>query len=848
MSANAVWGVSGRVILFLGKTQSLRRLISSPIRTLLVTAAVAAGVALFLASIIAGEASVASFASSSSGSTRKGVLACHGEGGVLRESDVAALFAIAGERFIVLPVVEFLGTVDESPIRIFSLDTQLCAEGVNDGSSSALLEESALVSPDSPLAEAGRREKGVELHADGVPIRLPVAVVDNPIISQKRAIYLDLSLLERWIPHRSSFSTAYLIPRDDVILSNEEYRQLKEEIGSFNRHIVVESDVEQAGRMDSLLGAFRMNVLVMVFMTLVVTGLLVENAMRVQAFHAMKEIQILRTLGVTGWGATVLLTIDSLLIGVVGSLGGLLLGYPIVSIVSSLLLKTAQEMYLPDLAFKSLGIGSLVTVYAMAFGVGMVVSIGGGILPALQARRSVPVLTGRPDEGGVRPVSYRQEITLFLCCVGGIFGTLWYAWYHERLIYAYIAVILLVIASYLLVSLTVHGVVRRLGECIKRAPSVVTLLAAGSSEVGEREVARSVRTTAAGLALLLGLSLLVTSFQMSLKEWVAFTFSQDLFIKPVAPNEPQNPAVLSPAAVDQVSQVPGIEKMFRTRGYLTTIDGVATSIYGIELEAGDSPSTMRFIAGDYREAQFKAGEGVLLSESGARRLHRSVGDRVEVFGRSLPILAIYRDYTRERGTILVEWDFFVAGTGNNAPESMSLRFSPGVDADGGRVAVEKIFSSAAVSVLSMTELRGRIDELFNRTFAITGILRWIILLVSLAGFLIASLQRYGAREAELHTLRALGVSKRELSIAAAIEGGLAIIPALGVGGFAGGVLGWILIGYINPLSFGWSLTLHADLMTVLISIGAFLVVAAVCSAAAAIIVYRRTANAGWRDD
>jgi len=843
-----MWGLSGSALLFLGRTLSLRRLVSSPIRTILVTAAVAMGVALFLASVIAGEASVASFASSSSESTRKGVLTCHEETGALNESDVATIFALASSRFTVLPIVEFLATTDDAPVRIFGFDSQLCAGDTSSSIAPSLIERSALVSPESPLAQPDRIEKGVELHADGIAIKLPIVVVKNPIVAQKRAIYIDLSLLERWLSHRSTFSTAYLIPRDDKRLSSDEYQQLRDDIQRTNPSLDLETDEEQAGRMDSLLGAFRMNVLVMVFMTLIVTGLLVENAMRVQAFHAIREVQILRTLGVTGWGASALLLVDSLTIGFIGSLAGLILGYPVVSLVSTLLLRTAQEMYLPDLAFASLGLGSLITVYGVAFGVGMIVSVGGGIFPALQARQVVPVLTGRPDEGIARPVSYGRDLLILILCVGGITASLHYSWHHEALTLSYGAVLLLVVASYLLVSLTVHSVVRYLGDSIKRTPTVITLLAAGSSEVGEREVARSVRTTAAGLALLLGLSLLVTSFRMSLQEWVSFTFSHDLFVKPVTANDPRNPSVLSPNAVEKVGKLTGVSQILRTRGYLTNIEGVATSVYGIELEAGDAPPTMQFLAGRYREEPFRRGEGVLLSESGARRLRRKVGDRLPLLGRSLPILAIYRDYTRERATILVGWEPFIASTGNSAPESMSVRYTQDADQERVRASVEKIFNSSAVSVLSMGELRGRIDELFKSTFAITGVLRGIILLVSLAGFLIASMQRYGAREGELRTVRALGVSSGELALAAAIEGSLAIVPALIVGGVAGGVLGWILIGYVNPLSFGWSLTFHVDWGSAFVSIGAFLLIAAACSATAAVLVYRRTSRGGWHDE
>lgn len=830
-------GVSARSLVFLARTQSLRRLIGAPIRTGMVILAVAIGVALFLASVMAGEASVSSFAASSSGATKEGVLTIHSRIGSLTEKDVAAITVLGSDRYRVIPVVEFLATHAQASVRIFGLDANLF--GGN--------ETGVMLPEGSPFIEELPDLSSITLVADGVPITLPVSVVKHPLLSQKHAVYLDLSLLEKWLPHRSFLSGAYLVPQEDEVLSKEYVEEITQALRVQNPLIVVESDADHASRMESLLGAFRMNVLVMILMTLFVTGLLVENAMRVHAFHSMKEVQILRALGVTGKGAALLLLIDSVIIGFVGTLVGMLGGYPLVVAVSALLMRTAQEMYLPDLTFAALGVGGWTVVYAVTFATGMIVSVAGGLFPALQARSVAPVLTGRPDALPI-VVNASRQVLLVGVGIAGVWGALLGAWHREQIGLAYLAVLLLVAVSYLLVSLSVHRIVRSLGRTIKRVPRIVTLLAAGSSEIGEKEVARSVRTMAAGLALLIGLSILVTSFRTSLQEWVAFTFSSDLFIKPVAANDPRNPAVLSPAAIEQVRRIAGVGKIFRTRGYLEDIEGAPISLYGVELPEGDQPKTMQFLAGRYDTDSFAAGKGVLLSESAARRLKRQPGDVVEVLGRSLPVLALFRDYTRERGTILIGWQPFESWTNNAAAESITVDYAPGFDRGKVRAAVEQVFSADGVSVLSTGELRERIDELFRSTFAITGVLRGIILIVSLAGFLIASIQRYAAREAELQTLRALGVTRRELGCAAAIEGVMAVVPAVVVGGIAGGILGWILIAYVNPLSFGWSLSIHLDWQEGITAAAIFMVLAALCSAMAAVGVYRQSARGGWRDE
>ncbi len=842
-------------ILFLMRVFSVRRLWQAPLRTVLVIGAVAVGVALFLASVMAGEASVASFAASSSGTTSKGVLTCHATSSTISGRDVAVLGALVGDRFMIVPVVEFLAMAGVTPVRVFGIDGNLVHQDNQRGSDSA----DGIIVPHSPLLSLVESRPSddspvsIELQADGSSTVFSVRAQNHPLISQRRAIYLDLSALERWLPHRSSFTSVYLVPREeqDGSFSQDEVARLREDLSHFNPNLIIESDAEQSGRMDSLLSAFRMNVLVMVLMTLVVTGLLVENAMRVHAFHAMKDMQILRTLGVTGFGASALLLVDAVIIGAVGSLLGIWGGEPLVTVVSQMLMKTAQEMYLPDLEFSALGLGRRAGITATAFGVGMVVSVAGGLFPALQARHTVPTLSARPiEEGRGRSSHRKRDGVLLIGCGIGVWVALTAAWSREQIGFAYLAVLLLGGLCVLLVSLTVHGIVGRMSHLIKRVPRVVTLLAAGSSEIGEREVARSVRTMAAGLALLLGLSILVTSFQTTLQEWVAHTFSEDLFIKPIGANDPRNPAVLSPAQTDRIAAVRGVERVLRTRGYLVDVDGVSLSLYGAQLddEAGGEVATMRFLVGKYDAGLFGSGQAVLLSESGARRLRRTIGETIEIWGTQLPVIGIYRDYTRERGTILMGWEPFVRGTENRAAESVSVRLLPGGDPHIIKHEVEEVIGSAAVTVLSMEELRERIDELFRSTFAITGVLEGIILLVTLAGFLIASIQRYTARESEFKTVRTLGVSRREVAIAAAIEGVVSVVPAVVAGACAGGLLGWILIAYVNPLSFGWSLSLHLRWSNIICSGVAFVLLAALCSALAAGGVYRQTARGGFRDE
>ena len=104
--------------------------------------------------------------------------------------------------------------------------------------------------------------------------------------------------------------------------------------------------------------------------------------------------------------------------------------------------------------------------------------------------------------------------------------------------------------------------------------------------------------------------------------------------------------------------------------------------------------------------------------------------------------------------------------------------------------------------------------IFDRTFAITEVVRWLALLVA-AIALFASLSIWMTqRAAELGVLRALGLSGVELGQVLALQtlllGAMAILLALPLGA----LIAWILTAELHPRAFGWSFPLHLSLSTI----------------------------------
>ena len=102
-------------------------------------------------------------------------------------------------------------------------------------------------------------------------------------------------------------------------------------------------------------------------------------------------------------------------------------------------------------------------------------------------------------------------------------------------------------------------------------------------------------------------------------------------------------------------------------------------------------------------------------------------------------------------------------------------------------------------------LREESIRIFHQTFAVTYALEAIAVIIAVAGLGLALAGLLLERRNELSTLRAIGATRRDIARAAMWEGLGISLAGLGGGLAVSFLLGWILIGVINPQSFGWTL-------------------------------------------
>ena len=328
----------------------------------------------------------------------------------------------------------------------------------------------------------------------------------------------------------------------------------------------------------------------------------------------------------------------------------------------------------------------------------------------------------------------------------------------------------------------------------------------------------------ASLAMALGMTLAmivtVSSIRETVRVWVETTLRSDLWVKASAGGRRGLVGDLPPEIVEFLREIPGVEAVdpFRARD--------ATDERGrpFTLASGDFRVVAR-IGGlplldgrDVKDVALQAREKseVLASEPFARRYRVRVGDHIRLATprgpRAPRVAGIYRDYSNDRGTILLDREAYLALYGDPRVTSVAVQASPGADAEALR---RRILAAAegrfALSISTNRELRREVLKIFDQTFAVTRALEAIAVAVSILGVANALAASAVERRRSFGLLRAIGAQKRQVRRAVLIEAGLTGITGTAAALAAAVAFASLLLAVINPQSFGWTVAINVPL-------------------------------------
>ncbi len=577
--------------------------------------------------------------------------------------------------------------------------------------------------------------------------------------------------------------------------------RLQARLGPSVRVTTPEQRVAEAS---GLLAAFRMNLTALSLISLFVGGFLVYGSTQAAMVRRREEIGVMRCLGATRGQVLALLLGEALLLGVAGTALGIPLGWAAARLGLADVSATVQNLYLLE------GIDRVALtpgLLALAVGLGVAGSLAGALFPAIDVSRRDPraLLASLTLE---ERSSRAAPPLLVAALLAPALAAIAYAALGPGRPWAGFLVALGILAS---LPLAAPALVLWIGRA-GRPRGFSFAWGARTLALHLQSSAVAVGALAVAVAMLTGITVMVSSFRGTVIEWLDGTLHADVYVTTPTWSRARGEARLAPAVLARIERDPGVVRIDRLRQTFVRLGGRRVPVVGVDASLPDGASRVSVIGGG-AEAAFRgvlAGQA-LVSEPLARREGLRSGGTVGLPGvdgpLDLPIAAIYREYGSESGTVLVDLRTFARLFGDGLPSSAALYLAPGASPEAAADRLRAALPGEAVVIRTNRSLRAEVIAIFEQTFAVTRLLQAMGLVVAVAGVVLTLLTAARERRAEVALYRALGATRQQAFRVFAGKG--LAIAGLGVGlGLPGGAaLAWVLVRLVNRDFFGWTLQL-----------------------------------------
>ena len=563
---------------------------------------------------------------------------------------------------------------------------------------------------------------------------------------------------------------------------------------------------------EEMTAAFRLNLTALSMLALLVGIFLIYNTVVFSVVQRRSILGSLRALGVTRSEIFSIIWVEAGLLGIIGTVLGLGLGYLLgrgavqmvtTSINDLFFVVTVRRIDFPPLTMLKGAIS------------GIAAALTAAALPAYEATNVRPASAlqrSNIEERARTALNWVSGVGVGIVLLG--IALLIPEWHLSITFVGIFAIIIGISLLTPALTLGLMHILSGLAQVFGKSFSPLIRLAI-------RDITRSLSRTSVAIAALMvavsvivGVGLMISSFRLTVERWLTDLLQADIFVSAPSLISDQTTAPLAPGVVEKLATFPGVAQVATSRlvhvsaGDLGMIQLIAvnTDIAGekrhYKTAVGDLATTWRAL---------EAG-GLIINEPMSHRFKLGVGDEVVLFTdrgeQQFPIVAVAYDFDVQSGALIDDavyrtyWD-------DSDLSSAALFVEPGVDVDAKINELRAAFASEAKLVIrSSLGLREHSLAIFDRSFSITVALQMLAMLVAFIGILSALMSLQLERRREIGTLRAVGVTRRQLWKLTLVETGLMGTTAGIIAMPTGFVLALILIYIINLRSFGWTLQMY----------------------------------------
>jgi putative ABC transport system permease protein len=777
----------------------LRPLARDPLRSALTVFSVALGVAVIVAIDLAGDAATGSFRSSMETLTGKTDLEILANGGI-EERYFGALSRLPLNAKFSPVMLGHARLPDVGSVPLYGVDLL---------GKDALLVSRSLGNRVRPGVKARIAGRTITFDAVETIDRGPAEYVAMDIAAAQQALgrygrldRIDVDIAEGQDPEqveqaiRTALPPSYLISRP----------------GTRN---------EENGRM---LRAFRWNLRVLSYISLVVGAFLIYNTISVSVVRRRGEIGVLRAVGAGRGTIFGIFLGEAMLLGAAGAMLGVGLGRLLAGGTVELIAGTVNALYTTS---RPAAVELTWIETALGLGIGLAVAVFSALAPAREAMRVAPTdAMGRGAHEHRATLRWRRGLagSAALAAIAAVLSQAPPA--GGRPMGGYAAAFFAIGTAAMAAPAVVLAVHRSVRWLLRRR--VEGMLAGRSLTASLSRTSVVVAALATAIAMMASVGIMVGSFRETVALWLDTQLRADLYIRPDVRSGAGDHPSLDADIPGILAGVPGVAAVDEFRAVELHFQGERATLGAGNLEIVRRYGRLRFQSGG-----MPGPAEAIVSEPFANRHGVRTGDRLRVpIGEAtveLRIAGVYYEYSSSQGFVLVDRAALLRYLPGQPPSNAAVYLAPGADAETVQHEIQQRLSARNVVVAPNRELRRNAIAIFDRTFAITWALEAVAIVVAMLGAANSLLALVLDRRRELGLLRYLGASANQVRGMILAEAGLLGALAALLGLALGIALSFLLIFVVNKQSFGWTIQFHIPAGLLAAALGAVWMVTVVAA-------------------
>ncbi len=649
-----------------------------------------------------------------------------------------------------------------------------------------------------------------------------IGIIEPSGLPGVEEVYVPLNAAQRLVNQPDLINTieavfAPGVTREDMEARVSESLGDQYKLGQLNAARAFEANLQVAEIIVSLFGAA----------ALVMGGFIIFITFRTIVIERRRDIGMLRAIGASRRTVLGIILAESLIQGVLGTLLGLVLGYGLALGLLALatpILEDFLHMQAPEPVF---AVSSLI----LAIGMGIGITVLGGLFPAFSATRVAPLDALRPVLAEVYDrAAGRSAIAGAALMVIAALGLL-----SGNFALAALGFVFFIAALVLVMPAIIRPIASIFGALLAVIFTREGQLAQGNMTRQPGRAAVTATVMMIGLALLVALAGMITSLEKGFMRFLDTSLGVDFILMPQSLVLSAGNIGADPELARQIENTEGVDTVTSIRMSGSLVGETAVQVVGIEPESYGEIAGLEFAEGEPGAVftSLNVGHAAVINGVFGAQAGIDVGDTITLKtpegNQEYQVVGIGTDYLNAKlPTVYISQDNLAQHFHQTSDLLILVEPEPGANLGALRSELNALLAEyPAFTLFSFRELRATQEQVFRQAFGLLYGLAITLAVPSLIALMNTQAINILERTREIGMVRAVGATRRQIRRII-----LAETLLLAVTGTAFGILGGLWLSYVmvgGMGAAGFDLPYYFPASGILLALAAGLLIGVVAS-------------------